>query len=210
LCSVFGVATARADTIYVPTDVSDIQGAIWDAQDLDTIIVLPGTYFENVLIDKPLVITSIDPTDPAVVAATVVDGRGLGPVVTFAGAEAPDTVLTGFTITNGLGTHGGGLYEAGYILNCTIVGNQAGGLYGGDAVDWIENCIIWDNRAVNLTDVASWADCMTGPNGDPYAAGCEAFDFEFNADVDLVDFGGLQVAIPSDAGLPPATASAMR
>ncbi len=34
------------------------------------------------------------------------------------------------------------------------------------------------NQTVNLLDFADWAMCMTGPSGDPYAQGCEAFDFD--------------------------------
>ena len=50
---------------------------------------------------------------------------------------------------------------------------------------------------VNLDDLVQWVACMTGP--DPpgpqgYPPGCQAFDFEFDADVDLRDFAGLQQA----------------
>lgn len=48
------------------------------------------------------------------------------------------------------------------------------------------------NRFVELADFASWDDCMTGPNNGPYLSGCEAFDFEFDEDVDLTDFAGYQ------------------
>jgi hypothetical protein len=48
------------------------------------------------------------------------------------------------------------------------------------------------NRLVNLVDFAHWADCMTGPGLGPYGPGCEAFDFVFDGDVDLGDFGGFQ------------------
>jgi len=33
---------------------------------------------------------------------------------------------------------------------------------------------------------------MTGPDGGPYDAGCEAFDFEFDGYVTLRDFAGFQ------------------
>jgi hypothetical protein len=45
---------------------------------------------------------------------------------------------------------------------------------------------------VDLDDYALWADCLTGDGNGPYSAGCEAFDFEFDLDVDLLDFGGFQ------------------
>ncbi len=48
------------------------------------------------------------------------------------------------------------------------------------------------NSSVDLDDYASWADCLTGAGGRAYAAGCEAFDFDFDRDVDLIDFAGFQ------------------
>ncbi len=47
---------------------------------------------------------------------------------------------------------------------------------------------------MDLGDFASWDDCMTGPDDGPYDPGCEAFDFEFDDDVDLQDFAGFQGA----------------
>lgn len=48
------------------------------------------------------------------------------------------------------------------------------------------------NDVVDLTDFGSWESCMTGPGGGPYPAGCEAFDFDGDGDVALIDFGGFQ------------------
>ncbi len=48
------------------------------------------------------------------------------------------------------------------------------------------------NGVVNLTDYTSWPDCMNGPGEPSYAAGCEAFDFENDGDVDLMDLSVLQ------------------
>ena len=46
------------------------------------------------------------------------------------------------------------------------------------------------DRDVDLTDFANWPACMTGPDSSPYGAGCEAFDFEYDLDVDLADLAG--------------------
>ncbi len=51
------------------------------------------------------------------------------------------------------------------------------------------------DRLVSLDDFASWDPCMTGPEGSPYNPGCEHFDFEFDADVDLPDFAGFQAVL---------------
>lgn len=49
-----------------------------------------------------------------------------------------------------------------------------------------ENC----DSAIDLTDYLAWPVCFTGPNGGPYASGCEPFDVEADTDVDLLDWAG--------------------
>ncbi|MCP4249380.1 MAG: hypothetical protein GY778_20240 [bacterium] len=51
------------------------------------------------------------------------------------------------------------------------------------------------DETIDLVDFTDWDTCLTGPNNGPYAPGCQAFDFEFDSDVDLNDFGGLQGAL---------------
>ncbi|MEW6747026.1 MAG: right-handed parallel beta-helix repeat-containing protein [Planctomycetota bacterium] len=74
-----------------------IQDAIELAADGDTVLVLPGTYGE--LIDfrgKAITVRS-----SAGAAATIIDGQDQGTVVTFRSGEDRDSVLEGFTVTNG-------------------------------------------------------------------------------------------------------------
>ncbi|KPJ62846.1 hypothetical protein AMK68_04425, partial [candidate division KD3-62 bacterium DG_56] len=103
----------------------------------DTVVVLPGTYPENLnFLGKGITVTSGEPLDPAVVDATMINGGGSGTVVTFAAAEGPDSVLQGFTITNGSGSlnHGAGIYCSGSsptITNNIITDNAAGYNDGG-------------------------------------------------------------------------------
>jgi len=49
------------------------------------------------------------------------------------------------------------------------------------------------DRTVTLDDYRAWGDCMTGPDAGPYGDGCEAFDFEFDGDVDVRDYTAWQV-----------------
>jgi len=44
----------------------------------------------------------------------------------------------------------------------------------------------------NLSDFAAWPVCATGPGDEAYGVGCEAFDFDGNGAIDLVDFAGIQ------------------
>jgi hypothetical protein len=56
------------------------------------------------------------------------------------------------------------------------------------------------DQTINLMDYAVWVGCVTGPAGrgsadPPYPAGCEAFDFDADGDVDLRDFAGFELVM---------------
>ncbi|UCF59713.1 MAG: right-handed parallel beta-helix repeat-containing protein [Anaerolineaceae bacterium] len=97
--------TSRTQVILrVPQDHDSIQAAIDAAHEGDMIIVSPGTYQENIdFTGKEITLQSMDPDDPDVVAATIIDGGGNGSVVTFQSGETVRARLEGFTITNGSG-----------------------------------------------------------------------------------------------------------
>ncbi len=48
------------------------------------------------------------------------------------------------------------------------------------------------DQVIDTADLAGWPTCMTGPDNPPYGAGCETLDFEYDHDVDLVDFAAFQ------------------
>jgi pyrrolidone-carboxylate peptidase len=48
------------------------------------------------------------------------------------------------------------------------------------------------NDVVDLADFAYWDDCDTGPDLGPREPECKPFDVDFDGDVDLADFGGMQ------------------
>jgi parallel beta-helix repeat protein len=100
-----------AQTLYVPSgEYNTIQSAINDAIDGDTIVVSAGTYQENInFLGKAITVRSVDPNDPDMVAATIIDGSNpvdpnIGSVVTFNSGEDTNSVLSGFTITGGTGS----------------------------------------------------------------------------------------------------------
>ena len=134
----FFTGTIYSATIYVPDDYATIQEAIDGSVNGDTVIVRPGTYVENISFEG-MAITVLSEQGSAL---TTIDGNQTGSVVTFERSEQSDSVLDGFTITNGTGTfdgsyeyHGGGIYikySSPTITNCIIDNNQAdmgGGVY---------------------------------------------------------------------------------
>jgi nitrous oxidase accessory protein NosD len=91
---------AYSATIYVPDDYPAIQQAIDSSANGDTVIVKPGTYVENIdFKGKAITLQSEKGAD-----VTTIDGNKTGSVVTCKSGEGPDTVLDGFTITNGSGS----------------------------------------------------------------------------------------------------------
>jgi parallel beta-helix repeat protein len=85
------------NTIHVPGDQPTIQGAIDAANNGDTVLVAPGTYYENINFSgKAITVTS-----SAGAAQTTIDGGQKGPVVSFTTNEGLSSVLNGFTIQNG-------------------------------------------------------------------------------------------------------------
>ena len=104
LLTVTAIATAK--TIYVdddnPADFNNIQAAINNTNDGDTIIVAEGIYYENINFKgRNIALRSTDPNNPDIATATIIDGNNVESVVTFAGTENQTAVLAGFTIQNG-------------------------------------------------------------------------------------------------------------
>src|SRR5437016_1611947 len=98
------VATSFAqNTINVPADQPTIQGAINAANNGDTVLVAPGTYYENINFNgKAVTVTSSG--GPSV---TIIDGGQNGSVVTFDSGETVSSGLNGVTLQNGHASYNG-------------------------------------------------------------------------------------------------------
>lgn len=102
-------ATASAARIDVPVGAS-VQDAIDAAAPGDEVVLAPGVHAGPVdLLGKAIMLRSEDPSDPVVVAATLLDGGGMDAVVYCWSGEGRDTVLDGLSLTGGFGMSGGGL-----------------------------------------------------------------------------------------------------
>ena len=129
--------------VSVPAEYPTIQSAIDVAQDGDEVIIAPSIYSGNGNRDldfhgKPITVRSIDPHDPSIVKATVIDCGGSVSQshrgFYFHSGEDPNSTVSGLTIKNG------------YVYNC------GAGIYCNSASPRIENCIITENTAVGDYD----------------------------------------------------------
>jgi len=129
-------------------DFTLIQPAIDISVDGENVLVFAGTYKENIDFDgKAIVVTSADGPD-----VTIIDGNQEGSVVTLGSVETRDSVLRGFTITNGFGDNAGGIEVRGgspSILNNIITKNfacQGAGINSHFASPLIQHNEIIGNR----------------------------------------------------------------
>ncbi|MFQ5639491.1 MAG: T9SS type A sorting domain-containing protein [bacterium] len=156
LAGLLAVGTTNANIINVPADQQTIQAGINAATDGDTVLVQPGNYIENInFLGKNIVVGSLFLTtgDTANISQTIIDGNAAGSVVTFASGEV-SSVLTGFTIQNGLAYQGGGIYSMNsspildnVIISGNIANEEGGGIYHIYNVLTISNCAISNNSA---------------------------------------------------------------
>jgi len=148
-----GVSTTTfSDTLWVPDDYPRIQEAIEAAEDGDEVVVRPGTYFENLFFSGKAITVRSELGR----ALTTINGRKTGSAAWFGMGEGPDTVLRGFTLTNGSGTFDGYWGDRGGAIYCfyasptiadnTIVGNTAEDGEGGGIWCYASAAVITGNR----------------------------------------------------------------
>ncbi|MHC4624621.1 MAG: PKD domain-containing protein, partial [Planctomycetota bacterium] len=159
------------------------------------IVAAPAVYEEDFRFKgKNLTVSSTEPNDRLVQAATVLRGTGRGPVVAFTGGEDTSCVLAGFTITGGYegiscldawpaitnckvtGNTGAGIksefsqprFLAAAIVNCTIVANEGDGVWArGRITPALTNCLIAGNKGagVDTHQLSVISNCTIVENG---------------------------------------------
>ena len=135
-------------------DFETIQQGINASISGDTVLVFPGTFFENIdFSGKNITVTSryIENQDESYIHTTIIDGNQNGSVVKFVNEEDENAVLCGFTIQNGTGT------ETGYNYPF-----RGGGIYFFDSFAKINSCIIKNNEAHIGAGIYTAATVITG------------------------------------------------
>ena len=144
VCFTFLSPLTFAATIHVPVDQPTIQAGIDTAQNGDTVLIDDGTYKGegNVNLDfkgKRITVKSRNGAENTIIdCEETSETRGFY----FHNGETNDSVLDGFTITNGLHQFGGAITlisASPTIKNCVVKDNLTSGIY----------CL---NSALNITD----------------------------------------------------------
>ncbi|MBI9038572.1 MAG: T9SS type A sorting domain-containing protein [Bacteroidales bacterium] len=138
-------------------DFTSIQEGINASVDGDTVLVYPGTYYENILYGgKEITLASLYLTtqDIIYINNTIIDGNHSSSCVRIMSVENEGTVLCGFTIQNGSGYSddlaGGGLYinnSSINILSCIFTDNFA--RIGGGILCVNSNIYLSDSKIYN-------------------------------------------------------------
>lgn len=183
-----GVGTAPAYVVFpsdndpnqlnVPDQYATVQEAMDHAEDGDTVIIAPGVYsgLGNTDLDfngKAITVRSSNPTDPSVVAQTIIDCAGSVEYphrgFYFHSNETRTSVIDGLSIINGYSVDNGGAiycyYSSPALKHCIFSRNTASGYRkAGGAIacynssPQITKCSISDNYAESFGGAISCRD----------------------------------------------------
>src|SRR5580765_239846 len=106
------ISEGNATIHHVPADFPNVQSAINASVGGDTVVVAPGTYYENINFKgKNIVVTSnyYLNRDTSFITQTILNGSqpvnaDTGSCVIFSSGEDSTAVLMGFTLTGGSGS----------------------------------------------------------------------------------------------------------
>ncbi|MHA1289946.1 MAG: right-handed parallel beta-helix repeat-containing protein, partial [Candidatus Thorarchaeota archaeon] len=136
-------ALLGGNTLYVggsgPNNYTNIQDAIDDANNGDTIFVFNGTYYGNVVVNKRIDLVGEDRN------ATIIDGGENGDVIYV---TADWVNITGFTVQNGGSNWDDAGIELHGVQNCHIENNNISNNLIGIYLQFSSSCTITGNTMV--------------------------------------------------------------
>lgn len=213
---------SMSQIIHVPSDQPSIQAGINAASDGDTVLVANGTYLENInFMGKAITVASqfILDGDTNHISNTIIDGSepenpDLGSVVTFDSGEDTTSMISGFTITGGRGTHfidgpvegraGGGFFfdrSGGKLTNNYIIENEVtytgltmgGGICAGGLIDPLPWLVLRNNKIKNNSVTSTLLQANGG--------GMEIYYNLIMADNEIIDNEAIGAAISVGGGV---------
>ena len=193
LISLFLTSSVLADTWTVDddgkADFDNIQAAIDASIDGDEIVVMPGTYTSTQdghvvnMLGKAVTLRSSDPSDPDVVATTIIDGENTRRGLACFNEETNKTVIEGLTITNGFGVE----FDYDGDGDIGALDNRGGGMHNHNSNPTLTNCT-FENNTANYgggmwnhfsTGNAAITNC-TFENNTGTEAGCAMYNYNSN------------------------------
>jgi predicted outer membrane repeat protein len=131
-----GLKAKTYRTIFVPDQIPNIQSAIDQAWDGDTVLVSPGLYRENIQInEKSIALIShyFYSLDDTFIDSTIITSDTNRTVITLNSIQDTTMIISGFTIRDGEYENGGGLhlFQSNPRLSGLNIVNNRGGKGGG-------------------------------------------------------------------------------
>lgn len=167
----FNVGNATVWYVHPDSTMNCIQHALDSCSTGDTVLVGPGTYYENILWPNTQGIELIGEVGPD---TTIIDGDNGGTVITIISGADSTTILKGLSIQNGEAAHGGGIRcenSSPRFDNLIITENTAyywdgpagGGLYFSNSNSTLLSVNINNNQtsSFNDTDVGGGIYCQS-------------------------------------------------
>jgi hypothetical protein len=155
----FSISCAFSVILEVPNDYDTIQEAIDYSIDGDTILVQQGEYFENINFSgKNITVTSnyLFSQDPEDISSTLINGNSVDTVVRFINNEGSAARIIGFSIVNGSGIMGGGIFcsNASPTISYNVIrdntANFGGGIMINNSTPMLQNNTIVQNSGFGL------------------------------------------------------------
>jgi hypothetical protein len=150
------IGNIEHDGNWVPLDFPTIQAAIDASYSWSELVILPGTYYENVQVnDKYPEISSLYSLlgDEEYIEQTVIDGNQEGSVFAFVNCDSGTPSISGLTLQNGSGNYSNVTGSGWYYYS-------GGGILCENSDITISNMIIKDN----ITEIGGGLACLQNSN----------------------------------------------